>query len=252
MFTPRALALERGWPGRVEGERVTQLAAQTLQAFFTGGGGAREHAEYQLADCDLLAPVLYPPAARVFAPFERGEVPFFSFRSPYPVLGPDQELRYPDGTAELDYGLALAAMIGANGEIGGFTIANDWTARDLARAERAAGFGPSKSSDFALSLGPLLVTPDELGETRLVARVNGEERCVADTRELVHPWADLVAAAARGTSLRAGDILLARSTADGGPPLRPGDVVELEAEGIGSLRNRVVRRSSAGPSRRRS
>ncbi len=215
-----------------------QLAAQTLQAYFTGGGTSREHAGYRFADCDLLAPVMYPPAVRVFSPFERGE-PFFSFRSPFPVLGPEAELPYPDGVEELDYGLALAAMIGAGGEIAGLMLANDWTDRALARAERAAGFGPGKSRDFALSLGPVLVTLDELPETRLVARVNGEERCGADTRELVHRWPELLAAAARNTTLRPGELLLARLTGGEGPALRTGDVVELEAEGIGVLRNRV-------------
>jgi 2-keto-4-pentenoate hydratase/2-oxohepta-3-ene-1,7-dioic acid hydratase in catechol pathway len=241
MFTPKDLELERGWPGKVVGgDGIVQLAAQTLQAFFTGGGTAREHAGYRLVDCDLLAPVLYPPAVRVFTPFERGETPFFSFRSPFPVLGPDADLPYPEGVEELDYGLALAAMIGTKGEIGGFTVANDWTARDLARGERAAGFGPGKSSDFALSLGPVLVTPDELTETRLVARVNGEARCGADTRELVHRWPELVAAAAGSTALRPGEVLLARLTGGEGPALHRGDVVELEAEGIGVLRNRVA------------
>jgi 2-keto-4-pentenoate hydratase/2-oxohepta-3-ene-1,7-dioic acid hydratase in catechol pathway len=239
MFTPKDLELERGWPGKVVGDGIVQVAAQTLQAFFTGGGIAREHAGYRLADCDLLAPVLYPPAVRVFTPFERGE-PLFSFRSPFPVLGPDAELAYPEGVEELDYGLAVAAMIGAEGEIGGFTIANDWTAREVARAERAAGFGPGKSGDFGLSLGPVLVTPDELEEATLVVRVNGEERCGADTRELVHRWPDLVAAAGRNTTLRPGDLLLARLTGGAGPALQRGDVVELEAEGIGVLRNRVI------------
>src|SRR6476660_5617923 len=149
MFTPRELALERGWPGRIDGDRIVQLAAQTLQAFFTGGGGAREHAEYALADCDLLPPVLHPPGVRVFAPFERSATPFFSFRNTAPILGPEAEIPYPEGTNELDYGLGVAAVIGAGGAVGGFTVANDWTARDLARAEREAGFGPSKSKDFA-------------------------------------------------------------------------------------------------------
>ena len=70
MFTPRELALERGWPGRIEGDRVIQLAAQTLQSFLTGGGSAREHAEYALADVDLRPPVLHPPAVRDFMAFE--------------------------------------------------------------------------------------------------------------------------------------------------------------------------------------
>ena len=242
MFTPRELELERGWPGRIDGDRVVQLAAQTLQAFFTGGGGAREHAEYALADCALLAPVLYPPAVRVFSPFDRSETPFFSFRSPHPVLGPEQELRYPEGVAELEYGLGVAAVIGLDGAIGGFTLANDWRARELADAERGAGFGPSKSSDFALSLGPVVVTPDEAHGPGVVARVNGEERCGIDLRELVHPWAELVSHAARNVPLRPGDILVARAPGLAtGPALRPGDVVELEAQVLGTLRNRVAR-----------
>jgi fumarylacetoacetate (FAA) hydrolase len=239
MFSPREMALERGWPGRIDGDRVIQLAAQTLQAFFTGGGGAREHAEYALAECDLLPPVLHPPSVRVFAPFERFETPFFSFRNTTPVFGSEAEIVYPEGTSELDYGLAVAAVIGAEGAIGGFTVANDWTARDLARAEREAGFGPSKSKDFAFSLGPVLVTPDEFQGTSLVARVNGEERCGADLRELVHMWPELVAHAARNTTLRPGEILAAVTSGGAGPPLEPGDVVELEAEDIGVLRNRI-------------
>ena len=239
MFSPKGMELERGWPGRIDGDVVIQLAAQTLQAFFTGGGGAREHAEYPIGEVDLHAPVLYPPAVRVFAPFERGDTPFFSFRSPFPVLGPEDELAYPEGTSELDYGLGIAAVIGADGAIGGFTVANDWTARDLARVERGAGFGPSKSSDFAFSLGPVLVTPDELEGTRLLARVNGEERCGLDLRELVHPWPELVAHAGRNLELRPGDVLVAGAAGAAGPPLQPGDVVELDAEGIGILRNRI-------------
>ncbi len=239
MFSPRDLAMERGWPGMIQRDTVIQLAAQTLQAFFTGGGGARHHAEYPLADCDLLAPVLYPPAVRVFEPFERSETPFFSFGSPYPILGPEQVLPSPEGTSELDYRPGVAAVIGIEGEIGGFTAANAWSARDLARAEREAGFGPSKSSDFGLSLGPVLVTPDDLAGSGLVSRVNGEERCGADLRELVHTWPEMVAHAARNTELRPGDVLVAATTGAAGPPLQPGDVVEIDADGIGVLRNRV-------------
>jgi fumarylacetoacetate (FAA) hydrolase len=241
MFSPEGMDLDRGWPGKIHGDRIIQLAAQTLQAFFTGGGGAREHAEYALAGVELRAPVLYPPTVRVFSPWESGDRPFFSFRSPSPVLGPDEELRYPAGTNELDFGLALAAVIGAGGEIGGFTLANDWSARDLAREERAAGFGPSKSSDFGLSLGPVVVTPDEAPAGRLVARVNGEERLGADLRLLVHAWPDLVAHAARNAELRPGDLLVARAPGPGnGPSLVPGDVVELEAEGIGVLSTKIA------------
>src|SRR5262245_35647268 len=177
MFSPRDAELERGWPGRVDGDRVVQLAAQTLEAFFTGGGGAREHAEYPLSAVELRPPVLHPPNVRVFSALERHEPPFFSFRPTGPVFGHESDVPFPAGTAELDIGVGIAAVIGADGAIGGITLANDWTARDLERAERASGFGPSKSKDFALSIGPVLVTPDELDGTGVVqARVNGVER----------------------------------------------------------------------------
>ena len=150
MFSPKELDLERGWPGRIEGDRVIQLAAQTLQSFFTGGGGAREHAEYPLADVVLRAPVLHPPAVRDFYAFEQHvktaracaaqrcppewyELPVFYFSNPAAIYGPDDEIPYPEGTEELDYELEVAAIIGADGAIGGFTVMNDWSARDLQR-----------------------------------------------------------------------------------------------------------------------
>jgi 2-keto-4-pentenoate hydratase/2-oxohepta-3-ene-1,7-dioic acid hydratase in catechol pathway len=240
MFSPKGMDLERGWPGRIDGDQIVQLAAQTLQAFFTGGGGAREHATYELAECDLRAPVLYPPAIRLFAPFKKGATPFFSFVSPHPVLGPEEALPHPAGTEELDYRVGVTAVIGAGGQIGGFTLANVWTARDLARTEREAGHGPAKSGDFGISLGPLVVTPDELAGEWVVARVNGEERTRADFRSLEHPWAELVEHASRNTALRPGDLLVALAAEGSGQPLHPGDVVELEGDGIGVLRNRVA------------
>ena len=112
MFTPKELDLERGWPGRIDSDRVVQLAAQTLQSFFTGGGTAREHAEYRLDDVRLLAPVKHPPAVRDFYAFEehvrtaraaRGldvpaewyEIPVFYFSNPAAIFRPDDETPYP-------------------------------------------------------------------------------------------------------------------------------------------------------------
>ena len=173
MFTPRELALERGWPGRIEGDRVIQLAAQTLQSFFTGGGEAREHAEYALADVDLRPPVLHPPAVRDFMAFEehvanarrlRGaevpkewyEVPGLLLLEPVRDLRPTtKRFRTPTERQELDYELECAAVIGADGGIGGFTVMNDWSARDLQRQEMRVGLGPAKGKDFATSLGPI-------------------------------------------------------------------------------------------------
>ena len=265
MFTPKQPELERGWPGRVEGDRVIQLAAQTLESFFTGGGTAREHAEYPLSEVRLRAPVRQPPSVRDFYAFEqhvrtaraaRGlgvpaewyEIPVFYFSNPAAIYGPDDAVPYPEGTEELDYELEVAAVIGADGRIGGFTIMNDWSARDLQRAEMKVGLGPAKGKDFATSLGPVVVTPDEFDGTRatMVARVNGEERSRGELAHMHHSWDALVAHAGRNTRLVPGDVLGSGTVGTGcilehgdGRWLQPGDVVELEVEGIGVLRNRV-------------
>jgi fumarylacetoacetate (FAA) hydrolase len=242
MFSPKGADLERGWPGRIDGDRVVQLAAQTLQAFFTGGGGAREHAEYRLAEVDLRPPVLHPPSVRVFAGFERHEPPYFCFRNTAQIFGPDDAVTYPHGTRELDYGLGIAAVIGVEGAIAGFTVANDWTARDLERAERAKGLGPSKSKDFALSIGPIVVSPEELvgSDGAIVARVNGEDRDRVELSDLAHSWQELAEHAARNTALRPGELLICSTSGSEGPWLQPGDSVELELEQIGVLRNRIA------------
>jgi len=266
MFTPRELALERGWPGRIEGDRVIQLAAQTLQSFFTGGGTAREHAEYPLADVDLRPPVLHPPSVRDFMAFEkhvanaraqRGgevpsewyEIPVFYFSNPAAIYGPEEDVPYPDGTQELDYELEVAAVIGAEGRIGGFTVMNDWSARDVQRREMRVGLGPAKGKDFATSFGPVVVTPDEFDGTsgEMVARVNGEERSRGNLRDMFWSWDDLVRQSARNTTLLPGDLLGSGTVGNGcvlergdGRWLQRGDVVELEVEGIGVLRNRIA------------
>ena len=265
MFTPKELGLERGWPGRLEGDRVIQLAAQTLHSFFTGGGSAREHAEFALADVDLRPPVLHPPAVRDFMAFEehvanarrlRGaevpkewyEVPVFYFSNPAAIFGPGDTIPRPAETQELDYELECAAIIGAEGQIGGFTVMNDWSARDVQRQEMRVGLGPAKGKDFATSFGPVVVTPDEFdGSTgTMIARVNGEERSRGELSAMYHRWDALLAAASRNTVLRPGDIVGSGTVGGGcilehgdGRWLEPGDVVELEIDGIGVLRNTV-------------
>jgi len=266
MFTPRELQLERGWPGIIEGDAVVQLAAQTLQSFFTGGGTARRHAEYALADVEFRAPVLHPPSVRDFYAFEqhvktarasRGlevppewyEIPVFYFSNPAAIYGPGDEIPSPPDTSELDYELEVAAIVGAEGRIGGFTIMNDWSARDLQRAEMRVGLGPSKGKDFATSLGPILVTPDEFDGSSgtMIARVNGEERSRGELADLHHSWEAIAAHAARNTKLLPGDVLGSGTVGTGcilehgdGRWLQRGDVVELEVDGIGVLRNTVA------------
>lgn len=204
MFSPRELELERGWPGRIEGDRVVQLAAQTLQAFFTGGGLAREHAEYALDDVVLRAPVLHPPSVRIF------EQDDFRFANPAAVHGPDDVVCLPDGADEIQPVLRLAAIVGADGALGGHTLMTEW---------RAPGLSGEKSRDFALSLGPVVLTPPE------------------DTLD-PEDWERLLAHAARNTRLLPGDLIAAG--ADTRPPVGAGTVVELGLEPFGTLRNAVA------------
>jgi fumarylacetoacetate (FAA) hydrolase len=266
MFSPEAMHLERGWPGRIEGDRVIQLAAQTLQAYFTGGGHAREHAEFSLEEVELRPPVLHPPSVRDFYAFEqhvktararRGldvpeewyEQPVFYFSNPAAIYGTDEEIPYPEGTRELDYELEVAAIVGADGKIGGFTVMNDWSARDLQRQEMKVGLGPAKGKDFATSLGPVVVTPDEFDgrHATMIARVNGEERSRGELADMHWSWSDLLTQAGRNTKLVPGDVLGSGTVGTGcilelgdGRWLQRGDEVELEVEGIGVLRNAIA------------
>jgi fumarylacetoacetate (FAA) hydrolase len=265
LFTPLNRPV-RGWVGALEDGRVVHLAAQSLASFFTGGGSAREHDEYALEDVRLLAPVPRPPSVRDAYAFEEHirnaarvtgrpgvpdewyELPVFYFSNPAAIYGPDDEIPFPAGSEEHDYELEVAAVIGADGAIGGFTIMNDWSARDLQRKEMKVGLGPAKGKDFATSLGPVVVTPDELGDLRLemVARVNGEERSRGNLGDMYHSWDAIIERASANTQLVPGDVIGSGTVGTGcilehgdGRWLQPGDVVELEVEGIGVLRNRV-------------
>lgn len=224
MFSPRDAGLERGWPGRIEGDRVIQLAAQTLQSYFTGGGKARDHAGFALDEVVLRPPVLHPPSVRNFEGLE------FRFSNPASIYGPEDEIPFPEGTEGLLYGLQMAAVIGAKGAIGGFTIMNDWRARDLS---------PAKDTDFATSIGPIVVTPDEVGDG-MVVRVNGEEAERRSVGDSAHSWSEILARATQNTRLIPGD-LIGAGKAGSKRRLQPGDVVELEVDGIGVLRNALSR-----------
>jgi hypothetical protein len=171
MFSPRDQDLERGWPGRIDGDTVIQLAAQTLQAFFTGGGQAREHAEYPLAGVVFRAPVLHPPSVRIFD--DAGD---FAFANPAAIKASGEE----PGVSGAEPVERMAAIIGAGGLIGGFTPFVEWVAPRLQGA---------KQRDFALMLGPVVTTPDEGAPPG------------AD-------WERLVAHAAENTVLFPGDLIV--------------------------------------------
>ena len=214
MFHPNDNPMERGWVGRIDGDRVLHLAAQTLQSFFLGGGGAREHAEYALADVTLLVPVQHPPTVRVFS--TDGS---FRFANASAVIGPG----VPVASSPLIACARIAAVIGANGAIGGYSGLLEW--QDPAEQPAA------KQSDFGIVLGPTVVTPDEIDPAAAICRLRAEGR-----QETAAPapfsWPDATALAARRTLLRPGDVVA-------GPPVvvlaAVAGGVQLEVEGVGTL-----------------
>jgi 2-keto-4-pentenoate hydratase/2-oxohepta-3-ene-1,7-dioic acid hydratase in catechol pathway len=257
-----------------------------------GERALREPSELVALDsAHLRAPLPHPATVRDFYAFEqhvrtarqrRGldmdpdwyQLPVFYFSNPYATCGPDDDVAVPPGSAELDYELEVAAVVGMAGadldpataerHIAGYTVMNDWSARDVQRREMKLSMGPVKGKDFATSLGPMLVTPDELEPRRrdrafdlaMTARVNGVEYSRASLADIYWSFGEMLAYASRGTRVEPGDVIgsgtcgtgciLELSLVHGSeqyPWLQPGDVVELEVEMLGVLRNRVV----AGP-----
>jgi len=231
MFHPVDHPLERGWVGRVDGDRVVQLAAQTLQSLFSGGGTAREHAEYPLAEVRLLAPILHPPSVRVF-----DEQDDYAFANPAAIVGPGATVsarRSPSDTVSqglLTVAPRLAVVMGADGAPGAFTVLAEW--RDPARL-------PPKDRDFALGVGPVAVTPDELqpGGRSVAVRVDEVERAADGFTDF--DWAAAVAFAADGTKLYPGDLIVG-PTAAVVESIVPGSSVEVEVDGIGVLEQRIA------------
>lgn len=199
------------------------------------------------------------------------EVPVFYFSNPVCIIGDGEPVHAPSGSNELDYELELACVIGRSARdlppddramecVAGFTIMNDWSARDLQRVEMAVGLGPSKSKDFATSLGPALVPMDELRDCyrdgrmhlNMWATVNGREYSRGHSSSMHWTWPQLLAHASRDTELRPGDVLGSGTVGTGcileltpqavGGWLQPGDLVELHIDRLGTLRTPVVSR----------
>jgi 2-keto-4-pentenoate hydratase/2-oxohepta-3-ene-1,7-dioic acid hydratase in catechol pathway len=241
-----------------------------------------------LASARLLAPVAEPPSIRDFYAFEqhvrtarsrRGlemhpdwyELPVFYFTNPAAVVGPGDPVAAPPRSAELDYELEVACVLGRGGTnlrlddadevVAGFMVMNDWSARDVQRREMAQSLGPAKGKDFATSLGPTLVTAGEFAPGGLrevpsavmTATVNGVEWSRADLDGLWWSFAEMLAYASEAAPVRRGDVLGSGTCgtgcilelslvhgADKYPYLQPGDEVALEVTGLGVLANPVV------------
>lgn len=178
----------------------------------------------------------------------------------FSVSGPEDEIIWPKGETRLDFELELGAIIGKGGcdipadkamdHVFGFLIFNDFSARDHQMAESAGGLGPAKGKDFrtANAMGPCLVTRDEIGDgsgLTMIARVNGEEWARGTSSDMHHSFARIIEHVSRDEVLHPGEFLGSGTVGGGcglelGRFLNPGDVVELEIEGIGVLRNRIA------------
>ncbi|MBC7276395.1 fumarylacetoacetate hydrolase family protein [Nocardioides sp.] len=255
---------------------------------------ARAADAIDLAEVELLAP-LEPASVRDFVAFEEHvegvrrsvdgasgvpdawyDAPTFYFTNPHAIQGPGEEVAFPAACQARDYELEVAVVVGgrvgdgrsvppeeAGAYVFGYTIMNDWSARDLQGREMQVGLGPAKGKDFATTLGPWIVTADELEPYRAddgfldllcTVSVNGVEVGRDRLSNVGWTFETMIAYASRDSRVVAGDVLGSGTVGNGGclaelwgrrgsqdpKPLQPDDVVTLEVEGIGTLTNTVA------------
>jgi len=265
------------------------LRVEALAEIMEGYAGASDDDEAIAAAPDLQfgPPVLQPPSLRDFYAFEghvktmwerRGgtvpeawyRLPIFYFSNISEIRGPGEAVWRPAPSQELDYELEVAALIDTpvhdaeaeRGEeaIGGYLIFNDWSARDQQRDETTVRLGPAKGKDFASSIGPWLVTPDELSETRkakgydlaMTATVNGVELSRGTWADIQFSFGEMIARASADVRLRPGDLIGSGTVGTGcllevrdeilKRYLEPGDEVTLAVERLGALTTPIVER----------
>jgi 2-keto-4-pentenoate hydratase/2-oxohepta-3-ene-1,7-dioic acid hydratase in catechol pathway len=271
-------------PGIPLGDEVADLSpiSRTMEGLIARGRNVVEAIEAQLKDLprqpledvEILAP-LQPASLRDFLAFEdharagaarRGEelnsawyeMPVYYKGNHRSILGPDEPLAWPSWTEKLDFETEVACILGARGRdlteleaertIFGYTIMNDWSARDVQRAEMAMRLGPAKSKDFATSLGPYIVTADEFDPSAglsMRARVNGETWFETTGARMHWSFPQMIAYVSRGEDVYPRDVY-GSGTAFGGCGLDQdrwlprGAIVELEIDGLGTLRTELV------------
>lgn len=275
-----------------DGVTVLQLVRGGLPAALAAGASVLASAEPIPLTAVRLLPPLQPPTVRDFVAFEEHvegvvasvsggsgvvpewyQAPTFYFTNPYALLGAHDDVAVPPGCTLLDFELEVAVVIGADGAsltpeaakdvVFGYTVLNDWSARDLQRREMKVSLGPAKGKDSATTLGPWLVTADELagfhdadGFLALDLRVWVNDVLIGQDllSNMGWPFEELISYASRGTWVRAGDVLGSGTCGHGGclaelwgrngrtdpPALVPGDVVRMTVEGIGTIANTVV------------
>ncbi len=233
----------------------------------------------------IRPPIPRPPTLRDFYAFEdhvkaararRGlqmpkewyEFPAFYYSNPNVIYGPGDEVPYPSYSEAMDYELEVACILGRGGKdipeehseecIAGYTIMNDWSARDVQEREMKIGLGPAKAKDFATSLGSWLVTPDELQDRKtgpgrfdlqMTAKVNGKQLSKGNMKSIYWTFPQMIARASQSVELQPGEVFGSGTVGTGSLLelgsevhrwLKPGDVVELEIERLGVLGNKVI------------
>jgi 2-keto-4-pentenoate hydratase/2-oxohepta-3-ene-1,7-dioic acid hydratase in catechol pathway len=278
------------------GEDVVALLGAPVDHREAAADAAAETDGHPLDDIVLLPPV-YPVAMRDFVTFEahvegmgpgRSEgavpaewyaAPTFLFMAPHAVHGPYADVEMPPDTARLDFELELAAVIArdarnagpeaAAAAIGGYCVMNDWSARDLQAREMTLGLGPAKGKDFATTIGPWVVTPDELAEFRdadgfldlaMTVTLNGKQVGADRSGNMGWSFEQMVSYASRGSWVKAGEVIASGTCATGSlaetwgrtgtllpRPLQVGDLVEMSIQGLGVVRNQIVAAAEEAP-----
>jgi fumarylacetoacetate (FAA) hydrolase len=279
--------------GVVRDDTVIALGYPTLLELLRDPQGLARAREakgraYPLSEVRLKTPIPEPPTLRDFYAFEQHvraarlkrsaemipewyEIPTFYFSNTSELYGQNEDVPYPVGSNALDIELEIACVIGREGKdipvekaadyIAGYTIMNDWSARDFQAKDMKLNLGPGKGKDFATSLGPWLVTPDELEARKsgsgaserydmtMLARVDGQEISRGNFKDIYYSFPQMIAYASRNVRLRVGDVIGSGTVGTGclleigtqvHPWFRHGEVIELEIDGIGILRNRIV------------
>ncbi len=273
------LELLEGGPSAMAAARGALAFA--VQAGDSVTGPAGETILYDASGVHLTAPLPNPPSLRDFIAFEahiaatskrRGQpIPPEWYKAPVyykgnhrTIIGPDHLLNWPLNTQKLDYELELACVIGRKGidlternaseYIAGYTIMNDFSARDIQFQEMACRLGPAKGKDFATAIGPCIITPDEipdLASLQMIARINGEVWSQGRFGSIHWSFSQMIEHVSRGEAIYPGD-LLGSGTVGGGCGLeldrylKPGDRVELEIQPIGILGTTIAAPSERG------
>jgi len=263
------------WTFLERGDRALEATSEALEHAEDAGdkrGPEGGRLVFSLDEVDLLPPLPRPNTVRDFMVFEEHvkntggdppdvwyDVPIYYKGNPNPgvTYGPDDDVPYPSYSESLDYELEVAAVIGKKGRdivaeeadehIAGYTVFNDFSARDTQLEEMQGQLGPAKGKDFANAFGPYLVVSDrfDVTEARMTAEIDGETWSEGVVGEMYHSFADIVEHVSQEETLYPGDVLGSGTVGGGcglelGKFLEKGNTVTLHVEGIGTLENTVV------------